>query len=90
LFLYFLNSIDATLADGCGKFVNDSWVGRNCNIKPVYVQNKLHLCLFVNNDCRIKKFTELRYSYDDSGKDLFWRGVRLLLLLTLLTKYDSV
>lgn len=73
-FLFFYNDfcIDATSIESLGKYVNDSTSGKNCTMKPVYVEGDLHLCLFVLCDFTIKKGMELRYSYGDC-KDLFWR-----------------
>lgn len=74
-FLFFYNDycIDATHNTQFGKYVNDSKVGRNCCIKPVYDNDGLlHLCLFALCDRVIKAGEELRYSYGDM-KELFWR-----------------
>ena len=80
-FFVFLDfSIDATSKENLGKYVNDSTSGKNCTMKPVYVEGDLHLCLFVLCDITMKKGMELRYSYGDC-KDLFWRRVSLLFMI---------
>ena len=70
VYFYFIDfSIDATLYDGLGMFVNDSPVG-NCSMKVVEKNNIPYLCL--KSIKFIKKGTELRYNYGATG--LWWRG----------------
>ena len=67
----FFYSIDATFhINRLGRFVNDS-INPNCCIRPIYVAQKLHLCIFALTDISIGQ--ELRYTYG-VGK-LQWRKV---------------
>ena len=57
-----------------GRFVNDSKYP-NAYVKPIYVDEKLHLCIFASVD--IEEGMELRYSYGVGNLD--WRKVLLCL-----------
>ena len=62
-------SVDATMTEGIGKFVNDS-PSPNAKMKVIYVEeNKPRLLLFAITT--ILPNTEIRYDYQAKG--LWWR-----------------
>ena len=60
-----LFSIDATFEERLGRYVNDSLKYANCMMKPLYIKEDLHLCLFAIKD--IGEAEELRYNYNAPG-----------------------
>lgn len=52
--------------------MNDSPKNCNCHVKPVYIEGRLHLCIFVVCDKTINPGDELRYNYGN-GLKLPWR-----------------
>lgn len=63
-------SIDASREDGSfGRIVNDDHKHPNCEMRKIYVNGKIHLCLFALND--IKEGEEITYDY--GGEDYPWR-----------------
>uniref|UniRef100_A0A8C2E0Z5 SET domain-containing protein n=1 Tax=Cyprinus carpio TaxID=7962 RepID=A0A8C2E0Z5_CYPCA len=62
--------IDASREDGSfGRIVNDDHKHPNCEMRKIYVNGKIHLCLFALND--IKEGEEITYDY--GGEDYPWR-----------------
>ncbi|XP_052413409.1 uncharacterized protein LOC127958551 isoform X2 [Carassius gibelio] len=62
--------IDASREDGSfGRIVNDDQKHPNCEMRKIYVNGKIHLCLFALND--IKEGEEITYDY--GGVDYPWR-----------------
>ena len=68
IFLYF--SYDATKTESLGRYVNDSKYA-NCIMERIMLKGKPYLCLFAKED--LEDGIELRYSYNDKPKNLWWR-----------------
>ena len=63
-------SIDGTLSDGLGKYVNDAKLC-NCKMKKVIVNGAAHLCVFAVSHISCNE--QLLYDYGADSNTLYWR-----------------
>ncbi|XP_059406406.1 uncharacterized protein LOC132141148 isoform X2 [Carassius carassius] len=78
--------IDASREDGSfGRIVNDDQKHPNCEMRKIYVNGKIHLCLFALND--IKEGEEITYDY--GGVDYPWRTQTTSIAANTKAEYDS-